>query len=235
MGNRGQMMEFFVYAGPAALFIGLIILAYRPLILNKRRQFLTEFQVPQAVLQRFEKSHPEFGKRELNRVQEGLHQYFEVCQRARGRFASMPSQVVDDLWHEFILFTRNYELFCRKAFGRYLHHTPVEAMSTPTQASGGIRRTWFHACRIEGINPKDPVRLPLLFALDAQFGIANGFYYTLNCQSPSTSSSQTFCASDIGCGSGSSCGGASCGGDAGGHGGGEGGSSCGGGCGGGGD
>ena len=143
----------------------------------------------------------------------------------------MPSQVVDDLGHEFILFTRNYENFCQKAFGRYLHHTPVEAMSSPHVATDGIRRTWFHACRIEGINPKQPERLPLLFALDAQFGIANGFFYSLNCRDTAASSSNSFCASDIGCGGGSSCGG-----DSGGEGGGgDGGSSCGGGCGGGGD
>ncbi len=215
----------------------LIVLAYRPLVWNERRKYLADFQVPDAVIGRFASKHPELQEKEVKRVQQGMRQYFEICQRAKGRFVSMPSQVVDDLWHEFILFTRNYELFCRKAFGHYLHHTPVEAMASPTQATAGIRRTWFHACRMENINPRDPQRLPLLFALDAQMGIANGFFYSLNCRNTATSSSNAFCASDIGCGGGGGGGdgGASCGGDAGGHGGGDGGSSCGGGCGGGGD
>jgi hypothetical protein len=231
------MMSSLVYAGLAALFIALLVLAYRPLILNKRREFLAGFRFPQAVLKRFEDKHPELDGSAIRKVQDGLRQYFEVCQRVRGKFVSMPSQVVDDLWHEFILFTRNYENFCRKAFGRYLHHTPVEAMASPRVATSGIRRTWFHACRIEGVNPKRPERLPLLFALDAQLGIANGFFYSLDCRNPAISSSNSFCASDIGCGTGSGCGsGTSCGGDSGGHGGGgDGGSSCGGGCGGGGD
>ena len=61
----------------------------------------------------------------------------------------MPSQVVDDAWHTFILFTRNYELFCRKAFGRFLHHTPAEAMAGQTTATEGIKRTWRIACQLE--------------------------------------------------------------------------------------
>lgn len=190
-----------------------------------RRKFLAAYQMPAAVLARFDSKHPQLTADQRALVQQGLRQYFEISLRARRKFVSMPSQVVDDLWHEFILFTRNYQQFCSKAFGRYLHHTPVEAMAAPTQATAGIRRTWYQACRIEGINPKQPERLPLLFALDAQLGIANGFVYTLNCGNTATSSSNTFCASDIGCGGGgSSCGSDAGGGDA---------SSCGGGCGGG--
>ncbi len=49
----------------------------------------------------------------------------------------MPSQVVDDAWHEFILFTRAYQQYCNKALGRYLHHTPAEAMDSPTIAQEG--------------------------------------------------------------------------------------------------
>lgn len=217
------------------LLIALILTVsvYRAITRKSRRQFLEAYQMPQAVLNRFRSKRPELSDEQRMKVQQGMRQYFEICQRARGKFISMPSQVVDDLWHEFILFTRNYETFCQKAFGRYLHHTPAEAMSSPSVATDGIRRTWFHACRIEGINPKKPDRLPLLFALDAQFGIAGGFVYTLNCKDTATSASGTFCASDIGCGTGCG-GGVSCGGDSGGHGG-DGGSGCGGGCGGGGD
>jgi hypothetical protein len=207
------------------------IVLYRKWIRNSRRQFLEQYRVPDAVVDRFRQKHPGLNGAQEVLVREGLQQYFQICQRARGRFVSMPSQVVDDLWHDFILFTRHYRNFCDKAFGRFLHHTPVEAMSSPHLATAGIRRTWFHACRIEGINPKQPERLPLLFALDAQLGIAQGFFYTLNCANAATSSGNTFCASSIGCGGSDS----GCAGDTGGGDSGDGGSSCGGGCGGGGD
>jgi hypothetical protein len=214
------------------------IVLYRKWIYKSRQQFLESFQMPGAVVDRFRQKHPALSGEQEALVRDALQQYFQICQRARGRFVAMPSQVVDDLWHDFILFTRHYRNFCSKAFGRFLHHTPVEAMPSPHLATAGIRRTWFHACHIEGINPKQPERLPLLFALDAQLGIANGFFYTLNCANTATSSSNTFCASSIGCGGSVS----GCAGDTGGYGsgdsgsdsGGDGGSSCGGGCGGGG-
>jgi hypothetical protein len=35
-----------------------------------------------------------------------------------------PSKRVDKAWHEFVLFTREYEEFCRERYGRFLHHDP---------------------------------------------------------------------------------------------------------------
>ncbi len=31
---------------------------------------------------------------------------------------------IDEMWHEFILFTRDYCNFCQHYFGEYLHHLP---------------------------------------------------------------------------------------------------------------
>lgn len=36
----------------------------------------------------------------------------------------MHSSEVDEVWHSFILFTREYEEFCRKISGRMIHHRP---------------------------------------------------------------------------------------------------------------
>ena len=54
----------------------------------------------------------------------GLRQFFLAYLMSGKRYVSMPSQVADDLWHEFILYTREYDAFCRRAFGGFLHHTP---------------------------------------------------------------------------------------------------------------
>jgi hypothetical protein len=35
-----------------------------------------------------------------------------------------PSYLVDLAWHEFILFTKYYNLFCAENFGKFIHHTP---------------------------------------------------------------------------------------------------------------
>jgi hypothetical protein len=134
---------------------------------------------------------------------------------------SMPSQVVDDAWHEFILFTRHYDKFCRAAFGRFLHHTPAEAMVSATQATLGIKRAWRLACAHEGIDREKPDRLPRLFAIDAALLIAGGFVYQLDCLAGGMPGN-AYCASHVGCGGG--CSGDSASGD--------GSSGCGGGCGG---
>ena len=37
----------------------------------------------------------------------------------------MMSVEVDRIWHQFILFTREYATFCEINFGCFLHHSPV--------------------------------------------------------------------------------------------------------------
>lgn len=219
-------MKFFLML---ALVGFVVYVLYRHWLRSSRQQFLDRFELPAGVMERFMQKRPELSRDQQALVQQGLQQYFRLCVDARRRFVSMPSQVVDELWHEFILFTRLYQQFCERALGKYLHHTPAEAMPTPNTATEGIRRAWRLACRREGINPKKPERLPLLFALDAQLGITGGFVYALNCHDAAASSSGAFCASDIGGGCGSSgCGGSS-------DSSGDSGSGCGSGCGGGGD
>jgi hypothetical protein len=68
-------------------------------------------------------------------VERGLREWF-ICCAWRGRAVlGMPSRLVDEAWHEFILDSISYTAFCQKAFGAYLHHTPDEAMSTPMPAA----------------------------------------------------------------------------------------------------
>jgi hypothetical protein len=35
---------------------------------------------------------------------------------------SMSSRLVDEVWHQFVLFTVEYSAFCTRYFGGYLHH-----------------------------------------------------------------------------------------------------------------
>ena len=112
----------------------------------------------------------------------------------------MPSQAVDIAWHEFILHTKAYESFCKKAVGRFLHHTPTEAMNTPTIAKIGIKRAWQLSCKEERINPETPSKLPILFDIDGKLEIADGYKYSTNCNgSGPENMDNSFCASHIGC------------------------------------
>lgn len=213
-----------------ALIIVLVILAKR--IDRKREAYIEDFKFPDGIAQRVRKRYPHLTDEDMTLVFAGLRQYFQMARLARRRLLSMPSQAVDVAWHEFILFTRNYQVFCDKALGRFLHHTPAEAMRSPQDAQEGIRRAWRLACGLENIAPRTPQRLPLVFSLDDTLRIPDGFRYSLNClaaaaaaQAVAGDGSVTYCASHIGCGSGGGDGGCSSdsgcsGGDGGGCGGG---------------
>lgn len=188
-----------------ALIAGGLWLAWRNWQRAGRANFIATFPLRERLERRLAARRPELDETQRDEVFEGLRDYFLICNLAGRRMVTMPSQAVDDAWHEFILFTRQYDQFCSRAFGRFLHHTPAEAMRTPTQASDGLKRAWRLACAHEKIDPKAPERLPRLFALDAALGIAGGFVYQLDCLAASGGAAGSgFCASHIGCSSGCS-------------------------------
>ena len=211
------------------LFVGLIaamILWWRALH-RHRADFIEKYPYAKFLDARLAARRPELSAAQRKLVFEALRDYFQLCYQAKKRLVAMPSQVVDDAWHEFILFTRQYQQFCQRGLGRFLHHTPAEAMRSPTDAQEGIKRAWRLACRRDGIDPRTPQSLPLLFALDAMLGIAGGFTYQLDCLAAAQAGAgSAYCAGHIGCGggcsgssgdgdssSGDGCGGGGCGGD----------------------
>ncbi len=44
---------------------------------------------------------------------------------------NMYSTRVDEVWHQFILYTSQYAEFCHRFFGQYLHHNPSNAPEAP--------------------------------------------------------------------------------------------------------
>lgn len=148
----------------------------------RREEFIREYRWPAGLLERLEKRHAGFERKDSALVSRGLRQFFLAYSRSGKRFVSMPSQIADDLWHEFILYTREYQAFCRKAFGGFLHHTPAVVLGENRKNNEGLRRVWWFCCKEENIDPVNPSRLPLLFALDAKFKIAGGFIYHPQCE-----------------------------------------------------
>ena len=148
----------------------------------RRKSFIEKFQWPPGLLAKVGRTHPRLKPADLDRIGKGLKQFFHAYLDGNYRPVSMPSQLADDLWHEFILYTRDYKAFCDNAFGRFLHHTPALVLRQGKNSENeGLRRVWWHACKLEGIDPKAAGRLPLLFALDAKFNVPNGFHYAADC------------------------------------------------------
>ena len=185
---------------------------------GRRMRFIDEYAYPKGIRERVRKRYPHLTDEQLDLVMRGLTEWFHLHREAGRVTLSMPSQVVDAAWHEFILFTAGYRQFCSRALGRFLNHTPAEAMRSPTDAQDGLRRTWRRACQRSGIEPGAPTRLPLLFALDADLGIPDGFRYTLDCRAglAQGAAPSSYCATDItsgGCSGDGDGGDGSCGGD----------------------
>ena len=222
------------YKEDILIFIVVVISIW--LYLRKNRQtrqlrFIQNYKMPKPIVDRFREKYPKLSSEDATLVSKALMEYFYLCNMAYGKMVSMPSRVVDDLWHEFLLFSSAYESFCKKAFGRLLHHIPDEAMPSKNSNSDGMKRAWQLICLKEEINPKFPDRMPLLFAIDSMLDIENGIKYSLNkMDSYSNSNSGVGCSGGSGadCGGfyvgdyadsssfgdsgGASCGGASCGG-----------------------
>lgn len=185
-------------------------LLWRRSAVRSRQQFIDNYQLPAGLLQRVRQTYPALDDKQLALVEAGLRQFFRLSLAAKRQAVAMPSQVVDELWHNFILYTRNYQQFCKRAFGHYLHHTPAVVMGGRKSQRGAIRRAWHLACKEEGIQPGKPSRLPLLFELDALLAIANGFVYRPDCRLPGVDNSGSYCGADLGSDSGcASCSGSS--------------------------
>lgn len=166
----------------------------------KRVAFIRSYQWPPGLLDRLKKSHPTLTPDKLALISQGLKQFFLAHLMSGNKFVAMPSRIVDDLWHEFILYTRDYKEFCVKAFGRFMHHTPAVAMgpAASRRIGDGLRRAWWFACKDEDFDPKWPTRLPLLFALDGRLQIPNGFRYDLDCGAlEKTGVTGVYCATDF--------------------------------------
>jgi hypothetical protein len=147
----------------------------------QRERLIRESPLPPWLKRKLREAHPGLSLKDAELVERGLRQFFLACHRSRGKFVAMPSRAVDTMWHDFILHTQGYRDWCALALGRFLHHTPAEALAGQAKHNDGLRRAWFWSCKDEAINPRKPTRLPLLFALDAKLAIPDGFRYLADC------------------------------------------------------
>lgn len=63
------------------------------------------------------------SKKEYQEAFTEFKKYAALSQIAEGPLG-MSSPKVDEVWHQFILFTRQYADFCENVLGGFLHHSP---------------------------------------------------------------------------------------------------------------
>lgn len=58
-------------------------------------------------------------------IERELKRYFILCAiKNKNKGLGMYSKDVDNLWHMFILYTKDYMKFGKEVFDHYLHHSP---------------------------------------------------------------------------------------------------------------
>lgn len=130
------------------------------------------YRFPTSVRQRFAMRRSDLATGEVDRVEDAARQWFRLAVRHPKARLSMPSVVVDDLWHELVLHTHDYTDFCAVAFGRLL----LQAPGPP--AAGQLATTFRLAQQDEGCQPEI---LPLLFRIDRDLAVEGARRYLADC------------------------------------------------------
>lgn len=90
-----------------------------------------------VVLKRFENNYPHDAARAQQLFTEMLR-YLWLCEKHDFDLKNQPNnpvlqfipvmhqemRAIDNMWHEFILITRDYHDFCHQYFGHFIHHEP---------------------------------------------------------------------------------------------------------------
>jgi hypothetical protein len=134
---------------------------------RRDQDYIWFYPFPEHIEERCRRDRPDLTDREWKLVEQGLREWFVCCAWRDGEVLGMPSRLVDEAWHEFILDSRAYTEFCERAFGEYLHHTPEPAMTTPMAgALDATLRAWDRS-GVSGVEGA------VLWELDALVGVSN--------------------------------------------------------------
>lgn len=75
-----------------------------------------------------------WGEEEATQCFEDTKRLLYLSTIAKG--SVVPSKKIDNMWHDWILFTKDYAEFCQAVFGEFVHHTPRRRGDLPS--TGGL-------------------------------------------------------------------------------------------------
>jgi hypothetical protein len=92
-----------------------------------------DFDAP-YLIEKLVKDHVCASEDEAHALFREVKRFLHLNRTDRSRIWDMYSHRVDEVWHQFVLFTRQYMDFCQHYYGIYLPHSPSNAPQT--QRSG---------------------------------------------------------------------------------------------------
>ncbi len=85
-----------------------------------------------------------WSKEKTNQLFDEMKKFLYLCATNDGAMA--PPEEIDEIWHNFILFTGDYAEFCRDMAGFFLHHQPL-TQAQRTQSDGSMVENTLTAAR----------------------------------------------------------------------------------------
>lgn len=75
-----------------------------------------------AVIERYQQNY-NVSLEDAKKHERELKRYLIMCAESDTHYW-MFSPEIDNLWHTFILFTKEYEFYCKEILGKFIHHNP---------------------------------------------------------------------------------------------------------------
>ncbi len=147
------------------MFLLLWAMRYAEQLDQERSHYIRKYAFPLSVAHSLKVQYPGITDGAIEEVLNQLRTYFLICKEYDGKPVAMPSKLVDSAWHNFILSTQRYRVFCQEAFGWYLHHLPETdgQFDDPHQLGRAVRGAKLFEDSSKAI--------PSIFTLDAQSGL----------------------------------------------------------------
>ncbi len=90
-----------------------------------------EFEAP-YLIEKLVKDHIVGSATEAEALFDEVKRYLVLTRMDRDVAWQMSSTRVDEVWHQFVLFTREYAQFCDEHLGGFAHHRPSNAPELPS-------------------------------------------------------------------------------------------------------
>ena len=91
-----------------------------------KQELLSENEeiVIQGFMDRYDVNYEE-AKEIFDETKKFLELASDLSQEGEGLFIDRPLLIIDEMWHTFILHTKQYMSFCYEKFNRFIHHAPT--------------------------------------------------------------------------------------------------------------
>ncbi len=127
------------------------------MFLKRKLQKINEYIIPNHILMDFLEKTQIQNIADIELIIKNLKIFFMMC--LLNKYKKIPvimeSQYVDELWHSFILDTREYQFFCKSFYGKIIHHTPAKKSMTTHIMIDNNEKLWNDLVNLNYISKND--------------------------------------------------------------------------------